>query len=224
MPRLAVLIPAYNEADLIGETVAAALAMQGLPEVVVIDDGSSDNTAKAAANAGARVIRLAENSGKGAALNAGMAQVKAEVYLMIDADLGTSALETQHLLDPLQAGQADLAIAVMRAPEGHKGGFGFVMKLSRWAIRRFGGMVVTAPLSGQRAFRRELIEGIGGFERGFGVETAMTIDALRKGYRVVEVPLPLTHRVSGRNWAGFRHRGRQFWHISCAVRKRMNRH
>jgi len=140
---------------------------------------------------------------------------------MIDADLGKSAVETHRLLEPILAGHADLSIAIMKAPDGHKGGFGFVMKLSRWAIRKFGGTVVTAPLSGQRAFRGKLIEDIGGFEEGFGVETAMTIDALRKGYRMVEVPLPLTHRVSGRNLAGFRHRGKQFWHILKVVRKRL---
>lgn len=221
MPRVAVLIPAYNEADLIGETVKAALAMPGTDEVVVIDDGSDDETASVASEAGARVIQLAENAGKGAALNAAIAQVEADIYLMIDADLGASASETYRLLEPLAADHADLSIAIMNAPAGHKGGFGFVMKLSRWAIRKYGGTVVTAPLSGQRAFRNELIQDIDGFEQGFGVETAMTIDALRMGYRVVEVPLPLTHRVSGRNWAGFRHRGRQFWQILLAVRKRM---
>lgn len=222
MPQTAVLMPAYNEADMIGDTVRAALAMPGIGEVVVIDDGSQDETASAASHAGARVIRMAQNSGKGAALNAGIAETDADVYLMIDADLGTSASETHKLLEPILAGHADLSIAIMKAPDGHKGGFGFVMKLSRWAIRRFGGnVVVTAPLSGQRAFRGKLIEDIGGFEEGFGVETAMTIDALRKGYKVVEVPLPLTHRVSGRNLAGFRHRGKQFWHILKVVRKRL---
>ena len=221
MPRVAVLIPAYNEADLVADTVTAALAMPDIGEVVVIDDGSDDETASVAAQAGARVIVLAANSGKGAALNAGIAEIEADIYLMIDADLGSTASETYRLLEPILAGHADLAIAAMSAPKGHKGGFGFVMKFSRWAIRRLGGMVVTAPLSGQRAFRRELIESIGGFERGFGVETAMTIDALRKGCKILEVPLPLAHRASGRNWAGFAHRGRQFVHIARAVWKRL---
>ena len=221
MPRIVVLMPAYNEADMIGETVKAALAMPGISEVVVIDDGSTDATADVAEEAGAKIIQMTENAGKGAALNIGISEIDADIYLMIDADLGASASETHRLLEPLAADHADLSIAVMQAPRGHKGGFGFVMRLSRWAIRRFGGTVVTAPLSGQRAFRRELICDIGGFEEGFGVETAMTIDALRKGYRVVEVPLPLTHRVSGRNLAGFRHRGQQFWHILLAVRRRM---
>lgn len=221
MPRVVVLIPAYNEADLIGATVEAALAMPGIAEVVVVDDGSADGTEDIAAQAGARVVQMDVNSGKGAALNAGVEHSEADVFLMIDADLGETAAETHKLLEPILADQADLSIAIMKAPDGHKGGFGFVMKLSRWAIRRLGGSVVTAPISGQRAFRKELIESIGGFEHGFGVETAMTIDAMRKGYRVVEVPLPLTHRVSGRNWAGFRHRGKQFWDILKVVRKRL---
>lgn len=220
MPRVAVLIPAYNEADLVGETVAAALRMPGIADVVVIDDGSEDDTAEVASQAGARVMVLPENAGKGAALNAGVAEVVADVYLMIDADLGSTAAETCHLLEPVLAGHADLSIAAMGVPSGRKGGFGLVMRFARWAIRRYGGMVVTAPLSGQRAFTRKLIETIGGFERGFGVETAMTIDALRHGYKVVEVPLPLTHRVTGRDLAGFLHRGRQFVHILRAVWKR----
>lgn len=220
MPRIGVLIPAYNEADRIDRTIAAVSAMPDIDELVVIDDGSTDETASVAESAGASVIRLEENSGKGAALNAGVAEVQADVYLMIDADLSESASETVRLLEPVLAGHADMSIAIMKAPEGHKGGFGFVMGLSRWAIRRFGGMVVTAPLSGQRAFRRELIERIGGFEEGFGVETAMTIDALRQGYKIVEVPLPLTHRATGRNWAGFRHRGRQFVDILKVVFRR----
>ncbi|NLN76636.1 MAG: glycosyltransferase [Armatimonadetes bacterium] len=221
MPRVVVLIPAYNEADRIADTVAAALAMPGIDDLVVIDDGSLDNTVDVAEEAGANTICLEENSGKGAALNVGVQEFEADIYLMIDADLGSCASETCRLLEPVLAGHADMSIAAMKAPQGHKGGFGFVMRLSRWAIRRLGGMIVTAPLSGQRAFRRELIEAIGGFEEGFGVETAMTIDALRNGFTIVEVPLPLTHRVTGRNLAGFMHRGRQFRDIVRVIRKRI---
>lgn len=221
MAGVVVLIPAYNEEDLIGETVRAALAMPGVDEVVVVDDGSEDETPFVAHEAGARVIQLSENQGKGAALNRGVAESDSEIILMIDADLGPTAAETHRLVEPVKAGQADMSIAVMRAPAGHKGGFGFVMKLSRWAIQRYGRAEVTAPISGQRAIRRELIEDVGGFERGFGVETALTIDALRKGYRIVEVPLPLTHRVSGRDWRGFVHRGHQFWDILRVMAKRM---
>ena len=222
METVAVLIPAYNEEDVIGETVKAVLSMPGIAEVVVIDDGSDDRTPFVAHDAGARVIQLENNSGKGAALNRGVAETQADIYLMIDADLGTSAEETHRLIEPLAAGQADMSIAVMRAPSGHKGGFGLVRILARWGIRKYGGVVVTAPLSGQRAIRRQVVEDIGGFEERFGVETALTIDALRKGYKIVEVPLPLTHRATGRDWRGFVHRARQFWDVWEAISKRKN--
>ncbi|MCL5104192.1 MAG: glycosyltransferase family 2 protein [Armatimonadetes bacterium] len=220
MARVAVLIPAFNESDLIGDTVRAAMEMQGVEEVVVIDDGSEDETAFVAYDAGARVIQTGMNIGKGTAMNRGIAETDADVYLIIDADLGACAAETHKLLEPILADQADMSIAVMKAPPGHKAGFGCVMKLARWGIKKYGGMVVTAPISGQRAIKRELIEAVGGFERGFGVETALTIDALRKGFRIVEVPLPLTHRLSGRTLKCFLHRGVQFCDILRAIWRR----
>lgn len=219
-PQVVVLIPAYNEADIIGDTVAAAMGMPGVAEVIVIDDGSEDNTPFVAYDAGARVIQMDMNLGKGAAMNRGVQESEADVFLIIDADLGTSAAETYRLLEPVLADQADMSIAVMKAPAGHKAGFGFVMKLAKWGIRKYAGVEVHAAISGQRAIRRQLVEDIGGFEKGFGVETALTIDAVRSGYRIVEVPLPLTHRLSGRNWKGFLHRGHQFWDISKALWRR----
>ncbi len=220
MDRVAVLIPAYNEQDAIGESVRAALAIPSIEEVIVIDDGSEDETPFVAHEAGARLIQLDGNCGKGAALNAGLAETDADIILMIDADLGPTAAETRRLLEPVLAGHADMSIAVMKAPAGHRGGFGFVMMLSKWAVRRYGGADVTAPLSGQRAVRRNVLVDVGGFASGFGAETALTIDALRKGYRIVEVPLPIMHRFTGRDWRGFAHRARQFVDILRALRRR----
>jgi glycosyltransferase involved in cell wall biosynthesis len=220
LDRIAVLIPAYNEQDLIADTVKAALGMPGIEKVVVIDDGSEDETAFVAYDAGAHVIQMDMNYGKGAAMNRGVAETEADIYLIIDADLGVSAPETYHLLEPVLAGLADMSIAVMSAPPGHKGGLGLVKKLARWGIRKYGGLVVTAPISGQRAIRRAVVEAIGEFERGFGVETALTIDTARKGFKIVEVPLPLTHRLSDRSLKGFLHRGRQFIDIARALSKR----
>ncbi|HOK54768.1 MAG TPA: glycosyltransferase family 2 protein, partial [Armatimonadota bacterium] len=91
MISVAALIPAYNEADRITETVIAARALEGVSEVVVIDDGSTDDTAEKASSAGAdRVVRLEKNSGKGAALMAGVKSTEAEIVLMLDADLASS--------------------------------------------------------------------------------------------------------------------------------------
>ena len=220
MSGIVVVIPAYNEEDIIGQTVKAALDMPDVEEVVVIDDGSEDETPFVAHDAGARVIQMNQNLGKGAAMNRGVSETVSDILLFIDADLGPSAAETHKLVEPLLADQADMSIAVMKAPPGHKGGFGFVLKLARWGIKKYGGVLVSAPISGQRAIRRSLVEDIGGVEKGVGVETALTIDALRKGYKIVEVPLPLTHRVSGRNLKGFAHRGEQFIDIARALWKR----
>lgn len=220
MNKIAAIIPAYNEEDRIRDTVHACCTMPEIDEVVVVDDGSTDNTAFIAYEEGAVVIQLENNSGKGAALNKAISETQADIFLLVDADLGDSAKETKLLLEPLQNGNADMSIAVMQAPAGHKGGFGFVKGLASWGIKKLTGSKVLAPISGQRAIRNKIIEDIGGFEKGFGVEVALTIDALRKGYRVVEVEIPLTHRLTDRSLAGFMHRGKQFKDIAVALWKR----
>ncbi|MDH7601851.1 MAG: glycosyltransferase family 2 protein [Armatimonadota bacterium] len=220
MTQVSVLIPAYNEEDLIADTVRAVSHIPEISEILVVDDGSTDATAEKAEEAGARVIRLQRNIGKGAALNAGLAKTDADVILMLDADLGSSASEASRLLEPVLRGEADMSIAVITAPAGHRGGFGCVMKLSKWAVKRYAGANISAPLSGQRAVRRKLLEEIGGFADGFGAETALTIDALRKGFKVVEIELPLRHRYTGRDWRGFAHRFRQFLDILNVVWRR----
>lgn len=217
MNRIAALIPAYNEADIIVETVKAVRSICGVDEIIVIDDGSTDDTSKVASDAGASVIRLEKNSGKGTALNAGLAQTDADIILMLDADLGASAVEAERLLEPVIRGEADMSIAVIKTPSKHRGGFGCVMKLARWAVRHYGGSEISAPLSGQRAVRREVLEKAGGFAPGFGVETALTIKALRHGYRLVEIPVAITHRYTGRDIRGFVHRFKQFVDVARVV-------
>jgi hypothetical protein len=89
------------------------------------------------------------------------------------------------------------------------GGFGFAVGFSRWAIGRRTGHEPNAPISGQRALKPELLRAVVPFAPGFGMETAMTIDALRAGFRLVEVELDLEHRATGRSLRGFLHRFRQ---------------
>lgn len=222
---LSVLIPAHNEADRIAETlegVASALAAAGAADaqILVIDDGSSDDTSAAARRPGVEVIRLDPNRGKGGALNAGLGRVRGGILVTLDADLGASVSEMGALLAPVRAGEADMAIASFPAA-GRGGGLGCVVGLARWAIRRATGHDVAAPLSGQRAMTRALIDAVGGFEEGFGVETALTLDALRRGFRIVVVPTTMQHRALGRTPAGFLHRGKQLLHVARVVwRKR----
>lgn len=214
------IIPAYNEAATIKDTVHAMCVTPGIDEVVVVDDGSTDNTAFIAYEEGATVLQMDKNAGKGAALNKAIAEVQADIYLLVDADLGITAKETKKLLEPIVNGHADMSIAIMQAPPGHKGGFGLVMKLAKWGIERLTSSKVIAPISGQRAIRKEVLAAIGGFENKFGVEVALTIDALRKGFRVVEMELPLKHRLTGRSLTGFAHRAQQFVDIARALWKR----
>jgi len=174
--------------------------------VVVVDDGSTDGTAGVAAAGGARVVRLPMGRGKGQAMEAGWRSVEAEIVLFLDADLEESAARLAPLVETVRAGRADLAIASFRAGGG---GLGLASGAARWGIRWLTGYEARAPLSGQRAVRRAMLERIAPLAPGFGVEVAMTVDALRAGFRVVEIPLTLHHRVTGRDLAGFRHRGRQ---------------
>lgn len=80
-------------------------------------------------------------------------------------------------------------------------------------MKKLANYQLQSPLSGQRAVRRAVLESCGGFEKGFGVEVALTITAARKGFRISEVDVPMTHRATGRGIAGFRHRGRQLKQI-----------
>ncbi|HEX7169119.1 MAG TPA: glycosyltransferase, partial [Acidimicrobiales bacterium] len=208
MTRVVAIVPAKDRADSIADTVTALAAILDVDAVVVVDDGSSDATSNLASFAGARVVRLPANRGKGGAVRAGVdAEPDADVYLLVDADLGTTAGLVPALLAPVLAGDADMTIAVLPSAGG-KGGFGSVKTLAGAGIERASGFRPRAPLSGQRAVRGELLRSFDFAER-FGLETGLTIDAVRAGARVVEVDVAMDHRHTGRKLAGFRHRAGQ---------------
>jgi hypothetical protein len=89
------------------------------------------------------------------------------------------------------------------------GGFGIAVGSARRAVHRATGRTMDAPISGQRAMRPGVLPSLLPFASGFGMETAMTIDALRGGLRVTEIELDLEHRSTGRTLNGFIHRGTQ---------------
>ena len=95
--------------------------------------------------------------------------------------------------------------------------------MARWGIARLTGRVLQAPLSGQRAFAARHLPLLTPLEPGFGLEVGMDIDALRAGLRVLEVPTTMAHAATGRDWAGFRHRGRQLLHILRALARRRSK-
>jgi glycosyltransferase involved in cell wall biosynthesis len=216
---LSILIPAFNEADRIGETVTAALSLPGASEVLVIDDGSTDDTRAVAEKAGARVVRLEKNAGKAAALMAGGAQACGDFFLLLDADLGATACEAERLLGPVLRRESDMSIATFPVVPGRGGGAGVVVRTARAGILRATGQVMAAPLSGQRCLSRAAWDSAQPLAPGFGVETALTIAVLRAGFRVVEIETAMDHRVTQNDWRGRLHRLRQLRDVWRALRR-----
>jgi glycosyltransferase involved in cell wall biosynthesis len=208
--RVVALVAALNEAERVSATVEAIATVSGVDEIVVVDGGSSDATAEEARGAGARVlIAPASAGGKGGALEGALDRIEpAGIYLLLDADLGSTAKEAELLLVAVKGGLADLAIGTLPRQEGH-GGFRLVKRTAKGVILGLAGFRTREPLSGQRAMRREVLDAVRPLARGFGVEVAMTIDAVRAGFRVVEVPVAMEHAATGRDLRGFMHRARQ---------------
>jgi glycosyltransferase involved in cell wall biosynthesis len=222
---LAVVIPALDEQDRIAATVAAARELPGAGTVIVVDDGSTDGTAEAARRAGAQVLRHARTRGKAAAMSTGADRVAGSTspgsaLLFLDADLGDSAANTAPLIGPVLAGEVDMTIAILPPQHTAGGGHGLVVNLSRNGIFRLTGWTATQPLSGMRCLTRSAFDAARPLARGWGVETALSIDLLRAGYRVLEVPCDLQHRVTGRDWRAQRHRARQYRDVWLALAAR----
>ncbi len=227
---VAVVIPAWNESDRIGATVKAAAGLPGVDVVMVVDDGSADGTAAEAQNAGASVMRHARNRGKAAAMETGAEAVRLieagedrpapRHLLFLDGDLAETAAGAAPLVAPVRAGQADMTIAVF-SHRVKQGGHGFVVTLSGAGIERATGWRPAQPLNGQRCLTRAAFEAATPLARGWGAETGLTIDLLRRGMRVVEVEVPLEHRATGRDWQSQLHRARQFTDVARALATRV---
>jgi glycosyltransferase involved in cell wall biosynthesis len=231
---LAIIIPAKNEADSITATVAAATTLAGADIVVVVDDGSADDTAAAAAAAGAHVVTHARNRGKAAAMETGAEAVRLiesgaagpvvtgpgpRHLLFLDADLADSAAEAGPLVEPVRTGAADMTIAVFTT-RVRKGGFGVVTSTSGAGIERATGWRPAQPLNGQRCLTRAAFTAALPLAAGWGAETGLTIDLLRKGMRVIEVPVPLSHRGTGNDWRAQIHRLHQLADVVRALAAR----
>jgi glycosyltransferase involved in cell wall biosynthesis len=230
MSQVAVVIPAFNEADRVGATAAAAGTLTGVDLVVVVDDGSRDGTASVAQQAGAAVLRHARNRGKAAAMETGAEAIRLldqrdqraqpRHLLFLDADLGATAAAAGPLITPVAEGAADMTIAVFAA-RVKLGGHGLVVRLSAAGIRRATGWVPAQPLNGQRCLTRAAYDAARPLASGFGVETAMTIDLKRKGLRITEVEVPLAHRATGTDLKAQLHRARQFADVARALTTRL---
>jgi len=212
MDPLAAIVAARNEADRVGETVAALREAFPGSAIWVADDASTDGTAELALAAGAQVVSRGRPHGKGGNMTAAAeAALSAEpqpgLVLLCDGDLGASAARLAPLVEAVERGECDLAVAAFSRRVG--GGFGLALGFAQRAIRRLCGAQTEAPISGQRALRAEALRATLPFAAGFGMEIGMTVDAVRAGYRLGEYELDLEHRATGRTVGGFFHRGRQ---------------
>jgi glycosyltransferase involved in cell wall biosynthesis len=196
---LTVLVAARDEEATIARTVSALRRAFPDAEVIVADDGSRDETADRAELAGATVLRL-QRLGKGQALSAAERAAPPGRLLLCDAELDGD-------LVPLVEGDGDLTVAAFSERSG--GGFGIAKAVARLAVRLRAGFDAREPLSGQRALSPRTRAVAFPLAPGFGCEVRMTIDAAQAGLRIGELELPLRHRPTGRNVAGFLHRGRQ---------------
>jgi hypothetical protein len=217
----AAIVAARNEAESIAETVKALWRVPGIGRVVVVDDGSSDDTAELAEGAGGEVLGSDGAHSKGRALEAGLAHVDAPWYLLVDGDTGGSAEGAAPLLAAVMEGDAELAIG--RLPKATGGGFGLIKGMTARLVRMACGFDATEPMSGQRAATRAVVRGCRPLAAGFGVDAAMTVDAVRLGFRVVEMDVEMSHRATGRTVGGFVHRGRQGVHVLAAMVPRLLR-
>ena len=220
-----VIVAARNESDRIDAILDALKATFAHAQVVVADDASTDGTSEIALARGAEVVSRARPHGKGTSMTAAAetvmhlaARADPPTFLLCDADLGASGRELGALVDAVERGDCDLAVGSFEERVG--GGFGLARGFARWAIERRCGYAARAPISGQRAMGAEVLRAVLPFAAGYGMETAMTIDAVRAGFAVSEIELELQHRATGRDLRGFMHRARQLRDIARAYMSR----
>jgi glycosyltransferase involved in cell wall biosynthesis len=183
------LIPAYNEAAGIAAVVVAA--REHLP-VLVVDDGSMDNTAALAESAGAQVLRQAPNQGKGAALKAGFRWAIAQGYaaaLTLDADGQHDPHEIPAFLNAFQAQQADLVIGQRDfscMPPSRR----LANTIGRWSFSWAVGADIPDNQSGYRLVSQRLMQALlDSIEQGFEYEVEMIAICVRRGYQLAWVPI-----------------------------------
>jgi len=202
--QLSVVIPAYNEARRIVpylEAITAYLGRRGLSyELLVVDDGSRDDTAALVERADARLIRLPRNTGKGAAVRAGMQAARGALRLFADADGATPIQELERLEAAINDG-ADLAIG-SRTLASRDNRYQVKARLHRTLLGNLFNRIVRAlgiqhihdTQCGFKLFRRAVAQDLFSVAciNGYGFDLEMLYIARRRGYRIAEVPINWT--------------------------------
>jgi glycosyltransferase involved in cell wall biosynthesis len=201
-----VIIPAYNEAGNIGSVIAEIRGLHAAIDIVVVDDGSADATARLAEQAGVKVLRLPFNLGYGAAVQTGLlysVENGYDICVLIDGDGQHDPQYILQLLAPVAAGEADLALgsrflgkADYRIPLGRRLGISLFRKLASWFTRQ----QITDPTSGFQAIHRRLMRFFVNDNYPHDYPDADTLIRLYfAGFRIKEVPVTIRPRLRGQS-------------------------
>jgi glycosyltransferase involved in cell wall biosynthesis len=197
--KIAVLIPCYNEELTVADVVRQFRAQLPDAAIYVFDNNSSDRTPEIAHNAGAVVVRE-RRQGKGYVVQSMFDTVNADVYVMVDGDGTYPASSVHKLIEPILSGDADMVVGSrlhIQSQSEFKALNRLGNKVFRFILNFVFGVPLTDILSGYRAFSQQFVKDIPLFAGGFEIETELTIRALARGYRIVEVATDLVPRPQG---------------------------
>ena len=183
--KVSVIIPAYNEEDTVATVVGVVKEVSFVDEIIVVNDGSSDNTEAEAIKAGARVITHRVNKGKGEALFTGYRKAECDVIAFIDADIhNLTSKKVEAMIMPILEGKTDITKTKFARARGR------VTELTAKPLLNFFFPEITfeQPLSGQFAARKEVLKRIN-FEKDYGVDVGIVIDADVLGISITEVDI-----------------------------------
>jgi glycosyltransferase involved in cell wall biosynthesis len=199
MRKIAVLIPCYNEVKTIAGVVRDFRAQLPDAAIYVYDNNSTDKTGEEAERAGA-IVRRETRQGKGNVMRSMFRQIEADIYVMVDGD-GTYPADRVHdLITPIATGEADM-VNGSRLHSLSKSSFkGLNLlgnKMFLFLLNNVFKVRLTDLLSGYRAFNWELVKNLPLLSRGFDIETELTLKAIERNYKIIEVPVNLSTRPEG---------------------------
>jgi hypothetical protein len=222
--EVAALIVAHNQARKIAATVRAARAIPGVDLVLVVDDGSTDNTQDLARKAGAVVVRHSHERGRTVSIETGAAVVamrdepgrNPRAILLLPGSLGNYAIGAAPLVQTVIEHVADLAVGLTESSTKDS----VASKAARRAVEHAARWSPTEPLGAIRCVTREALEAAMPLARGAGLEIAMTLDILQAGLMVTEVECDIRHKSQTPRERSSRWRASQYGDVMMAISSR----